>query len=132
MLARCCLGAARPFTIRVVFADTKQEFLRIERPYRFIFHEVTITDVFKKQVLGSVKFKLSLCSKEFSICDTSGTELYHITGPCCTWWTFYVEKSMCIAACVIHLDGTRVGEIRKKWSGFLKEMVINCTRVTLQ
>lgn len=111
VLARMCLGASRPFSMKIVFADTKQEFLRLERPYCLMFHEISVIDSIKKETLGSIKLQCSFCSKEFSVCDPSGQEVYHITSPVCSWWSFYVEKG-----------GSRVGEIKKKWSGFLKEM----------
>jgi hypothetical protein len=111
--ARWMLGASRPFTLHIAFRDNKQEFLTLERPWKWIFHEVNVLDTTNNKAhLGKIKFRCTFCTRELSILDEHGTEIYRIVAPCCSFWTFYIQNT----------SEQRVGEIKKKWSGFLKEM----------
>mgnify|MGYP002476807468 CR=1 FL=1 len=112
-LSRWLLGASRPFTMHIAFKDNKQEFLTLERPFKFFLHEVTVLDTTNNRAkLGKIKLNCSFCTKEMTVFDEADQAVFKVIGPCCSFWTFYIET----------LDGQRVGEIKKKWSGFLKEM----------
>src|SRR3989338_4369425 len=87
-----------------------QEFITLDRPYCFWFHEVNVFETATNTLMGKIELRCSLFSREMNVFDASGTKMFDIISPCCECWTFHIEK-----------DGQRVGEIRKKWSGFLKE-----------
>jgi len=121
--ARWCLGSARPFKMHIMFKDNKQEFLTLERPWKFMFHEVKVFETLNnKKYLGKIKLRCSFCTKEMSIFDDKDQMIYQIIAPFCSFWTFYIET----------VDGQRVGEVRKKWSGFLKEMYTDADNFGVQ
>jgi hypothetical protein len=109
---RWFLGNKRPFKMHIFFKDNKKEFIRLERPYKFYFEEVNVFDAITNTKIGKVKRNFAVCEKELTVYDENNTLQYKIISPFCDWWSFYIEK-----------DGQRVGEIKKKWAGFLQEFV---------
>jgi uncharacterized protein YxjI len=57
-----------------------------------------------------------------SIIDESGKTLYHVVSPFCRYWTFFIDTP----------EGQRVGEIRKKWSGFVQQFVTDTDNFGIQ
>lgn len=108
--------------------DTKQEFLFFDRPYKFFFSEISIYDSSKgpeqRVLLGKVAQKFTLCTREFNVRDDQGKIIYQIEGDCLS--------TLCSSMCPMFTTPSfyiidpstreRVGEIKKKWSGFIKEM----------
>ncbi|KAG2379630.1 hypothetical protein C9374_006747 [Naegleria lovaniensis] len=108
--ARQYCGPRRPFKIHIALKGNGQEFITLDRPWCWMFHEVNVFETATNTALGKVELRCSFFSRELNIFDASGAKIFDIVSPCCECWTFYIEK-----------NGQRVGEIRKKWSGFLKE-----------
>nr|CAG4712623.1 unnamed protein product [Naegleria fowleri] len=108
--ARQYCGPRRPFKMHIALKGNGQEFITLDRPFCWMFHEVNVFETATNTALGKVELRCSFFSRELNIFDASGAKIYDIVSPCCECWTFYIEK-----------NGQRVGEIRKKWSGFLKE-----------
>jgi uncharacterized protein YxjI len=107
-LSRNFLQAYRPWTIQVLDNDG-QMLLSFQRPFKFYFHRVEITNP-DGQVLGSVVRRFSWLRRIYHVLDAQGNELYQLFGPILHPWTFNVLRS-----------GEEVGKITKKWSGLLKE-----------
>jgi uncharacterized protein YxjI len=107
-LSRLFLKAARPFTLHVLTPDGNPV-IRLERPFRFYFHEVRITDAVGR-TLGTVTRRFSLVHRIYSVSTRSGAS-YELYGPLWRPWTFKILQG-----------GTECGVITKQWSGALKEM----------
>jgi len=109
LLARLFLGNWRPFEIRVVTPEGAPV-LTIQRPFRWFFHEVSVSAA-SGQVLGSVKQRFSWLRRRFTVRDASGLELCELFGPILHPWTFEIR------------EGERVlGRIVKRWTGMGKEV----------
>ncbi len=107
-LGRQFLKNARPFTIHVLEPDGTAV-LRVQRPFRFIFHEATVFDA-SGAVLGTVKRRWSWIRRVFDVLDADGAKVFELFGPILHPWTFQIR-----------VDGQSIGKITKKWSGMLKE-----------
>lgn len=108
LLARWFLKAHRPFTMHLLTVDG-DEFLTVERPFRFYFHEAEILDA-EGTVLGRIKRQFTLLRRKYVIEDGEGREVCELFGPILHPWTFQIL-----------VDGREIGKITKKWSGLLKE-----------
>ncbi len=107
-LTRTFLKALRPFTISLTDSSGAVQ-LRVNRPFRFYFHEIEVVDASGK-ILGTVKREFSILRRLYSVMDSSGKETFKLFGPLLKPWTFEIKT------------GERpVGKISKKWSGLLKE-----------
>ena len=122
-MARWCLGTARPFKMHIMFKENKQELLTLERPYRFMFHEVRVLETMNgNKYLGKVQLRCSFCTREMNVFDENNQLMYQIISPFCEFWTFYIETP----------TGERVGEVKKKWSGLLKELYTDADNFGVQ
>lgn len=108
LLLRWFLKALRPFEINVWTYENRLV-LRVVRPFRFYFHELSVYDSHGR-LLGTIQKRFSLLRRIYSVLDGSGQELYQLFGPILHPWTFEIRKE----------DG-EYGKITKKWSGLLKE-----------
>ena len=108
ILLRVLLQALRPFTL-VVLSKNDDIILRVNRPFRFIFHEAKIVDS-RGDLLGILKKRFSILRREYSVLDSTGEEIYQLVGPLLKPWTFFIKN-----------NDEEYGKITKKWSGFLKE-----------
>jgi uncharacterized protein YxjI len=108
MLIRMLLKAMRPFTLHLHSNDGVRRYT-LKRPFRFYFHEIEIFNAFGRSI-GTVKKRFSFMRRIYTVCDTSGRELYQLFGPILRPWTFRIMKNQ-----------MEVGTITKKWSGLLKE-----------
>ncbi len=108
LLLRWFLKALRPFEINVWTYENRLV-LRVVRPFRFYFHELSVYDA-HGQFLGTIQKRFSILRKIYSVLDGSGQEIYQLFGPILHPWTFEIRKE----------DG-EYGKITKKWSGLLKE-----------
>jgi uncharacterized protein YxjI len=109
-LKRLFLGPVRPFTTHVSDAASSELVLVVTRPFRFIFHRV---EVFagNGDKIGAIERRWSWIRRIYSIEDASGRPIAEIFGPFLKPWTFEIRE-----------HGQTVGAIRKRWSGFGKEM----------
>ena len=108
-LSRWFLKTFRPFTIHIL-ASQNSPVLRLNRPFHFFLHEMSILDSTGK-LLGIIKQKFSLFSRKFIVKDSTGREIYKIFGPFLHPWTFRILK-----------NAQEVGKISKRWSGLGKEL----------
>ncbi len=107
-LTRTFLKSARPFTMQVLAPDGSLV-LTLNRPWRWMFYEIIITDA-TGEILGRIKKRWTLLRRKFSVLDGQDKELFELLGPIFKPWTFQIK------------NGDReVGKITKKWSGMLKE-----------
>ncbi|MBN2211004.1 MAG: hypothetical protein JW709_06370 [Sedimentisphaerales bacterium] len=107
-LLRWFLTAFRPFTIQVVNPDNSMV-MRIQRPFRFFFHEADIYDA-NDRLLGTIKRRFSVLRRIYSVYNAHGEECFELFGPILHPWTFQIRH-----------QGAAYGKITKKWSGLLKE-----------
>jgi uncharacterized protein YxjI len=115
LLARWFLRALRPFTIEVV-RDAKPV-LRVQRPFRFYFHEASIEDA-NGRPLGTIRREFALLNRAYTICDATGAPRLVLHGPLFRPWTFLIRNGpQSSAAPLVHGEG----KIAKRWSGLLKE-----------
>ena len=108
-LSRNFLKSMRPFTIQLMDGQGNTV-LRIERPWRWIFHEVSVYDG-SGEMLGTVKKRWSWVRRLYFVVDARGNEIFELFGPILRPWTFEIRAG-----------GIEVGAIRKKWSGLGKEI----------
>jgi uncharacterized protein YxjI len=106
------LKGSRSFEMQIMDKDGNVA-LKLQRPFKFIFDELTILDP-NDQVLGKVQWEFSILKKKFKILGKMGEELCSIVAPVFKPWTFQLMS-----------NGTQIGQITKKWSGALKEMFTN-------
>lgn len=109
LLPRLLLKNFRPFTMHVL-STQGNPVLKLVRPFRFYFHEITVLDASGK-TLGKIRKEFSILSKQFTVEDSMGMEICRIYGPLFHPWTFRIMK-----------HDTETGKITKKWSGLGKEM----------
>ena len=121
---RNCLLCLRPFTMSITSTKTNQKMVKIERPCRsniaLCYCCLQVLSVFdaNDQLIGCVRQNYSLCLPSFSVYDELDQLILKITGPCCT-------TSICcndITFRVMTVEGKRIGEVIKQWSGAKKEI----------
>ena len=109
LLLRLFLKAWRPFTLRVVGLDSAPV-MTVRRPFRFYFHEATITDA-SGAVMGRLKKEFSILRRTYTVMDSNGVPTFTLFGPILHPWTFEIRR-----------NGVTMGKITKKWSGLGKEI----------
>jgi len=119
LLLRLFLKMLRPLTFHIVSKEGSK-ILKIKKPFRFYFHEVTIQDDHGKG-MGRVRREFSLFKRNFTIFDAMGVEIYKITGPFLHPWTFHIVN-----------NGNEVGKISKKWSGLGKELFTDADNFSVE
>ncbi len=107
-LARIFLKAYRPFEMSIVRPDGNTV-LRLSRPFRFYFHEISVFDA-GGSLLGTIKKQFSILRRHYSVSDATGQQQFELFGPIFRPWTFFIKQG-----------GVEVGRISKKWSGVMKE-----------
>ncbi|HEY0707395.1 MAG TPA: phospholipid scramblase-related protein [Polyangia bacterium] len=106
---RIFLGPLRPFDAQVVDFGSQHLVLRLHRPFRFFFHRLEITTAAGER-LGAIERRWSWLRRIYVVQTASGQEVASLFGPILRPWTFEIRVG----------ENVR-GEIRKRWSGFLKE-----------
>jgi uncharacterized protein YxjI len=109
-IGRIFLGPIRPFHSDITDLVAAQVVLRLHRRFRFIFHQL---DVYagNGDVLGRVVKKWSWIRRIYNIEDKNGAVLAQLYGPMLKPWTFEIR-----------INDQVMGEIKKRWSGFGKEL----------
>lgn len=108
-LWRWVLKAARPFTINVMDRSGRIV-LRLERPFRFFFHELKVSDGHCTHI-GTIRKRFTFFRRRYDVMDRFGRFACELFGPIFHPWTFD-----------IHQRGRKKGKITKKWSGGMKEL----------
>ena len=108
LIRRFLLRGLRPFTIEVLDL-AGQPVLRVERPFRFYFHEASVTDA-SGRPLGSLRREFALLRRVYTVTAPTGDMSFSLFGRLLRPWTFEIRK-----------NGRSSGKIAKKWSGALKE-----------
>ena len=94
----------------MVFKDQSEQIVaRFTRRFRFFFHHLDVLD-FRGSRIGSVTREFSCTRNRYAVRDKAGRELFSLSGNFFIPWTFSIRKG-----------DSECGEIKKKWSGILKE-----------
>lgn len=109
---RIFFGTMRWFTAHVTDLGTQSLLLRIERPFRFIFHRIEVTDAGGAR-LGAVQRRWSWVRRIYDVEDASGRVVMRMFGPFWRPWTFELRPAGSDAS---------VGLLQKRWSGLGKEL----------
>jgi hypothetical protein len=127
-------GSTRPFKI-VVLDFSGRPVLNIERPWNCLFCFTKCCNCFGSagtlvkvslgdgSYLGSINQPYNCCSPKLVVEDDAGGIVAEIIGPTCADCCCACPGS---CGCDVHFqvqipDGTNVGEITKKFSGFVQE-----------
>ena len=110
LLKRLFLGPLRPFRATVLDLGTQAAVLLLRRPFHFFFHRLEITRA-DGTALGAIQRRWAWFRRIYDVEDATGNVVAGILGPFLRPWTFQIL-----------VDGQQRGAIRKRWSGFLKEM----------
>ena len=106
---RWILGSHRPLQIDV-YDQAGQHQLLLSRTFFWFFSDLFVTDAGGNQ-LGSVHRRFSVFYKNYDLVSSGGHIFAYVKAPRWRIWTFPVRD----------LEGNVMGEISKKWSGFLSE-----------
>lgn len=106
---RWILGSHRPLQIDV-YDQAGQLQLLLSRTFFWFFSDLFVTDAGGNQ-LGSVHRRFSVFYKNYDLVSSGGHIFAYVKAPRWRIWTFPVRD----------LEGNVMGEISKKWSGFLSE-----------
>ena len=118
-MGRIFLKALRPFEIHIL--DTSGNlFLKIKRPFKFLFHECQVFDS-RDKLLGSVKWECALIRKKYVAFDVFGTGMCRLDATAFKPWTFNITKG-----------GVEIGQLRKKWGGMFKEIATDADNFGIQ
>ena len=109
-LKRVFLGPLRPFTALVTDLGSEELVLDLRRPFRFLFHRLEVRSG-SGELLGAIQKRWSWIRRIYDIEDAGGQAVARLFGPILKPWTFE-----------IHVQDQVKGAIRKRWSGFAKEM----------
>jgi hypothetical protein len=109
-LKRVFLGPARPFQASVMDPAQAEVWLRLTRPFRFIFHRLEVHGA-DGSCLGAIQKKWSWVRRIYHVEDARGRVVAELFGPVLKPWTFDIR-----------VRGQVRGVIRKRWSGFGKEL----------
>ena len=107
-LGRMFLKSHRPLEIHVVDADN-QPVLTASRGFFWFLSHLHVRDGSGREV-GSLRRRLTVLNRRFSLEDSTGAVLAEIRGPLLRPNTFMVYK-----------QGQEVGRVTKQWSGIGKE-----------
>lgn len=118
-LARIFLKAYRPFEMSILRPDG-DTVLRLSRPFRFYFHEISVFDA-TGALLGTITKRFSILRRHYSVADAAGLQQFELFGPIFRPWTFFIQQ-----------DGVEVGRISKKWSGIMKEAFTDADNFSVQ
>jgi uncharacterized protein YxjI len=109
-LKRFLLGQYRPFTASIGEPSGGAPWLRLRRPFRFFFHRLEVHGP-DGALLGAVQKRWSWIRRIYAVEDPRGTVVAELFGPVLKPWTFEIR-----------VRGQARGAIRKRWSGWGKEL----------
>lgn len=109
-LKRVFLGPARPFTASVTDPSGARVLVTLVRPFRFVFHRLEVQGP-GGAPLGAIQKKWSWIRRIYHVEDARGQVVAELFGPILKPWTFEIR-----------VRGQARGAIRKRWSGWGKEI----------
>jgi uncharacterized protein YxjI len=110
VIKRLLLRQMRPFKSVVYDNPIPKPILHLQRPFRFIFHELNVAAP-DGTPMGTVVRRWTWFRRRYEVLDAQGAVVAELFGPIFSPWTFHVR-----------VNGNEVGSIRKKWSGGMKEI----------
>lgn len=119
-LFRQFLGHWRSFELHF-FDNDKNLFMKSEHPFRFFFQEFTIFD-FQNNKIGRIQQRFGILTKKFDVYDAHENIILKMRSGFFSIWTFPFES----------LNGTQRAVIKKKWSGFLKEIFLDADNFLIE
>ena len=119
ILKRLMLRTARPFEATVYDNPIPKALMRLNRPFRFIFHRLDVA-AGDGSPLGSIEREWSWLRRIYSIKDAQGRELAKLFGPILKPWTFEIQ-----------IGGVQRGLLQKRWSGFTSEFLTDADNFAL-
>jgi uncharacterized protein YxjI len=109
-LKRVFLGPARPFTASVTDPSRSEVLMQLTRPFRFIFHRLDVRAA-DGTLVGAIQKKWSWLRRVYHVENGQGQVVAELFGPILKPWTFEIRQR-----------GQTRGTIRKRWSGWGKEL----------
>lgn len=109
-LKRVLLGPSRPFDASVSDPSEAEVWLRLSRPFRFVFHRLEVREP-GGALVGAVQKKWSWVRRIYHLENGRGEVVAELFGPILKPWTFELR-----------VRGQARGAIRKRWSGWGKEL----------
>lgn len=121
-LERQCCGPVRSFEMQLL-DNANREVIHLARPYRCnccwccCYRQEMDVQVPVGVSVGSVRQRCSPLKPEFDICGADGECQLQIIGPVC-------QCAPCgdVIFNVLTTSGQKIGEVRKQWTGVVKEM----------
>ena len=108
--ARVVLKRMRALSI--VFLNKNTEFMRVDKKFAFFFPKFELFDS-NKRLIAKVKTKFGITSK-LEVYDKNNRLVFYCKNKMMSPWTFKISKRKS--------DNNFIGLIKKKWSGFGKEI----------
>jgi hypothetical protein len=114
---RQCCKSNRSFQLHVRDHNNNPVLL-IDRPYRFFWQELLVSDVSRGNgmnvnVLGTIQRSFTCCSRTFNVIGANGQKLFRISSGIFSPWSFYLYDAE---------TNAELGMIQKKWSGLAQEL----------
>ncbi len=109
-LKRAFLGPSRPFEASVTDPSRSEVWLRLRRPFRFVFHRLEVRGP-GGALVGAVQKRWSWVRRIYHVENGLGEVVAELFGPILKPWTFEIR-----------VRGQPRGAIRKRWSGWGKEL----------
>jgi uncharacterized protein YxjI len=109
-LKRVLLGPSRPFTATVTDPAQGAVWMRLRRPFRFLFHRLEVQAA-DGSPAGAIEKRWSWVRRIYQVEDAQGRVVAELFGPVLRPWTFEIR-----------VRGQPRGAIRKRWSGLGKEV----------
>ncbi len=109
-LKRVLLGPARPFTASVTEPSRSEVLMRLRRPFTFYFHRLEVHGA-DGMLVGAIQKKWSWIRRIYDVDNGRGDVVAELFGPILKPWTFEIR-----------VRGQPRGAIRKRWSGWGKEL----------
>jgi uncharacterized protein YxjI len=110
VLARLFLRSHRPLSAALC-DRTGALLLRLERPFFWLFSELSVADARGGRV-GSVHRRFGILYRKYDLRDATGRNFARVKSPLFRIWTFPVRA-----------DDGRTATIGKQWGGFLREVL---------
>ncbi len=106
-LSRNVWTSRRPFTMGISIHNTPETFW-LKRQFEFIFSRIEVSD--DNEPIGTVRQRFALLNRKYQLDSYFGNRQLTVSGPIFKPWTFNVLAG-----------AQQVGNIKKQWSGLLKE-----------
>lgn len=111
ILKRLILRTARPFHAIVYDNPIPKPLMRLDRPFRFIFHRLDVSAA-DGTPMGHIEREWSWLRRIYAVKDARGREVAKLFGPILKPWTFEIQ-----------VGGEKHGQLQKRWGGFRSEFL---------